>query len=120
LFLERSPEGIIAMLATLKAGLTYVPIDAKYPQDRIAMIIEDAKLSIIITSETLSTQLEEIQGIEIHCLDQLTLCLRVIRMSRPIGDLRFFLSNPSSHILFVLFIFLTKNFEKCFLFRNDL
>ncbi|WP_212004531.1 non-ribosomal peptide synthetase/type I polyketide synthase [Chitinophaga sp. HK235] len=49
-FLERSPEMIIAILAILKAGGAYVPVDTEYPQERIAYILEDTSASIIITS----------------------------------------------------------------------
>ncbi|RBL90546.1 non-ribosomal peptide synthetase [Chitinophaga flava] len=49
-FLERSPEMIIAILAILKAGGAYVPVDTEYPLERIAYILEDTSASMIITS----------------------------------------------------------------------
>ncbi len=48
--LERSVELVVMMLATLKAGATYVPIDPSYPQDRLAFTTSDARLRIVITS----------------------------------------------------------------------
>lgn len=39
---ERGIDAVVAMLAVLKAGGAYVPIDASWPQDRIALILEDA------------------------------------------------------------------------------
>jgi amino acid adenylation domain-containing protein len=46
--LPRTPELIIAMLATLKAGAAYVPLDPSYPEERIAFIREDAGVSLVI------------------------------------------------------------------------
>src|SRR5262245_11284546 len=42
LCLERSPELVMGVLAILKAGAAYVPIDSFYPADRITMMLEDA------------------------------------------------------------------------------
>jgi len=53
IMLERSPEMIIALLAVLKAGGAYLPIDYKYPQNRIQYILDDSKAQIILTSEAL-------------------------------------------------------------------
>ena len=49
LLCERSPEAVIAMIATLKAGCTYVPIDLLYPKDRIEFVLEDCKPEAILT-----------------------------------------------------------------------
>src|SRR6185295_8498231 len=48
LLLERSPELIVAMLAVLKAGGAYVPLDSEHPQDRLALLIEDTGLAVVI------------------------------------------------------------------------
>ncbi|HEX5733821.1 MAG TPA: amino acid adenylation domain-containing protein [Blastocatellia bacterium] len=47
--LERSIEMIVAVVGTLKAGGGYVPLDPDYPRDRLAFIIEDARVSVLIT-----------------------------------------------------------------------
>lgn len=49
LYMQRSPELILAMLAILKAGGAYVPIDPSYPSERVAFIFADLSLSIILT-----------------------------------------------------------------------
>ncbi|RKR12095.1 amino acid adenylation domain-containing protein [Flavobacterium sp. 90] len=46
--LERSEKLIIAILAVLKAGATYVPIDVNYPEERIAYIEKDSKCKLVI------------------------------------------------------------------------
>ena len=52
-FVERSVEMMIGLLAVLKAGGAYVPMDPKYPQARIAMMLEDAHVSVVLTQKRL-------------------------------------------------------------------
>src|SRR6185369_15850406 len=47
--LNRSIEMVVALLAILKAGGAYVPFDPEYPTERIAFILEDVSLPIILT-----------------------------------------------------------------------
>ena len=49
LALERSASAIIAMLAVLKAGAAYVPLDMAYPPERIRFMIEDSALATVVT-----------------------------------------------------------------------
>lgn len=57
LCLPRSTDLVIALLAAIRSGATYVPLDPAYPQERIAYQIADAELALIIgTSETLSAR----------------------------------------------------------------
>ncbi len=53
LFVERSIEMVIGMLAVIKSGAAYVPIDMGYPQERIEFIIEDSKISILLSKSDL-------------------------------------------------------------------
>ena len=50
-YINRSLDMIIGILAILKAGGTYVPLDSSYPKKRLKFIIEDTKLSIIVTNK---------------------------------------------------------------------
>ncbi len=50
LCLERSPEMIIALLAILKAGAAFVPLDPKYPAERLDFMVQDTGASLMITS----------------------------------------------------------------------
>jgi surfactin family lipopeptide synthetase A len=59
LSLERSEYWIIAILAVLKAGCAYVPIDPFYPEDRIHYILEDTKAAVIITQARYLNYLEK-------------------------------------------------------------
>jgi amino acid adenylation domain-containing protein len=47
--LERSAELIVVLLAVLKAGATYVPMDPAYPEDRLAYTTSDAGLTTVLT-----------------------------------------------------------------------
>ena len=51
IFFERSANMVAAILAVLKAGAAYVPIDSSYPKARIHLMIETAKLRLLITDE---------------------------------------------------------------------
>ena len=53
--MERSCEMIVALLATLKAGGTYVPLDPAYPAERLSFIAEDANISVLLTKGELAT-----------------------------------------------------------------
>jgi natural product biosynthesis luciferase-like monooxygenase protein len=56
IYLQRSFAMVEAVLATLKAGGAYVPLDPTYPADRIAFMVEDAGLGIVLTEENLRSQ----------------------------------------------------------------
>jgi len=49
IFTGRSIEMLVSVLGVLKAGGAYVPIDSDYPANRISLMIEDAKVSILLT-----------------------------------------------------------------------
>ena len=51
LCLERSPDMVAGMLAILKAGAAYVPLDPIYPRERIADMIADSGATIVLTQE---------------------------------------------------------------------
>jgi len=44
---------MIAILGVLKAGGAYVPLDPAYPKERIAYMLSDVKLQVLLTTETL-------------------------------------------------------------------
>ena len=50
---ERSVEMVVGLLAILKAGCAYLPIDPKYPADRIRFMVEDADLGGLVTQQNL-------------------------------------------------------------------
>jgi aspartate racemase len=50
-WMERSSEMVIALLAILKAGGAYVPLDPSYPSERLALMIADTQMPVILTQE---------------------------------------------------------------------
>jgi amino acid adenylation domain-containing protein len=54
---ERSLEMLIGIFAILKAGAAYVPIDPSYPQERIKLILEDSRISVLLTQSFVVDQL---------------------------------------------------------------
>ena len=48
---ERSPEMVISMLAVLKAGGAYIPVDPDYPSDRINYMISNSNAQVLITQK---------------------------------------------------------------------
>ena len=56
--LERSLEMIVAILGTLKAGGAFIPLDPVYPEERLAYMIEDSSLSVLLTQSGLAERLK--------------------------------------------------------------
>ncbi|HJP93407.1 MAG TPA: amino acid adenylation domain-containing protein [Pyrinomonadaceae bacterium] len=50
-FLERSPDMIVALLGVLKAGGAYVPLDVSYPNERIDYVLQDSRARVVLTHE---------------------------------------------------------------------
>ncbi len=55
--LERSPEMVIAVLAVLKTGAAYVPLDPTYPPARLRIMLGDADPVVLVTTEKISASL---------------------------------------------------------------
>ncbi|NUO61113.1 MAG: amino acid adenylation domain-containing protein, partial [Hamadaea sp.] len=53
LYLPRSVDLIVAMLAVLKAGATYVPVPPEYPAERVRLLLADSGASLVLTSDGL-------------------------------------------------------------------
>jgi len=66
---ERSLEMVVGLLGILKAGGAYVPLDSSYPSERLAYMLCDAKVAVLLTQESLVTSLPEYQG-QMVCLDR--------------------------------------------------
>ncbi len=70
LCMQRSPEMIVGLLGILKAGGAYVPLDPTSPVGRLAFMIQDAQLPIILTQERLVALLP-VHDRQVICLDLL-------------------------------------------------
>src|SRR5262249_48090495 len=65
---ERSVDLIVGCLGILKAGGAYLPLEPSYPRDRLAFIVDDSKISIVLTQEKLQPVLPS-GGLRVVCLD---------------------------------------------------
>jgi amino acid adenylation domain-containing protein len=62
LCLERSLEMVVAILGVLKAGAVYVPMDPRYPENRLQYMLEDAGAKLALTTAETSERLEQWPG----------------------------------------------------------
>ncbi|MDF1741860.1 MAG: amino acid adenylation domain-containing protein [Verrucomicrobiales bacterium] len=60
MFLDQSPNRIASLLAILKLGASYVPLDSAYPAERISLMVADSGVSIVISEEALFARIEEL------------------------------------------------------------
>jgi amino acid adenylation domain-containing protein len=66
--LERSLDMVIGLLGILKAGGAYLPLDPAYPKERLAFVLEDAQVPVLLSQESLMEELPKTQA-QVICLD---------------------------------------------------
>jgi amino acid adenylation domain-containing protein len=66
---SRSTAMVVGLLAILKAGGAYVPLDPNYPADRLAFMLGDARVSVVLTQENLLERLPDAPA-PVICLDR--------------------------------------------------
>ncbi|MCM3039023.1 amino acid adenylation domain-containing protein [Paenibacillus motobuensis] len=69
LLLRRSPDMITAILAVLKAGAVYVPIDPQYPEERILFMLQDTEARVIVTAAAMMEMVARLAGDSIDVVD---------------------------------------------------
>ncbi|CBL45103.1 Non-ribosomal peptide synthetase modules and related proteins [gamma proteobacterium HdN1] len=67
---ERSADFLMAILAIMKSGAAYVPMDARYPQDRIDYMIQNSDVDVLITQQTLLDKVGREGKAQRLCLDR--------------------------------------------------
>jgi amino acid adenylation domain-containing protein len=68
LYVERSIEMVVAMLAIHRAGGAYLPLDPAYPQDRIEFMLADSHAKVVVTEQSLVSRLPAL-GFEVVIVD---------------------------------------------------
>lgn len=57
--LDRSVDALVAILAVLKSGAAYLPLDHSFPEDRLRFMFDDAQVKLVLTHSRLSPKLPE-------------------------------------------------------------
>ncbi|MFL5540284.1 MAG: non-ribosomal peptide synthetase, partial [Longimicrobiaceae bacterium] len=68
--LERGPDLAVALLAVLRAGGAYVPLDPGHPAERLAHVLADAGVAVVLTREGLRAALPSPAGVAVVELDR--------------------------------------------------
>jgi len=83
--MERSLELVVSLLGILKAGGAYVPLDPNYPQERIAFMLQDAQISVLLTQTHLASL------VQMHT--SIVLCVNEANIEEPTS-----VTNPVSRV----------------------
>ncbi|MDF7796655.1 amino acid adenylation domain-containing protein [Pseudomonas syringae] len=67
---ERSLQLVIGLLAIIKAGGAYVPLDPDYPEDRLAYMMQDSGIGLLLTQTALLERVPVPPQVQSLCLDQ--------------------------------------------------
>ncbi len=67
---ERSIAMVVGQLAALKAGAAYLPLDPTYPQERLAYLLADARVCVLLTQEKLVPNVTGSSPTQLFCLDR--------------------------------------------------
>lgn len=70
---ERGLDMIVSVLAILKAGAAYVPLDPTYPRDRLAFMIEDSGMKLVLAHAVTEASMPSRAGVAVIALDRLAL-----------------------------------------------
>ena len=81
--LDRSVDLVVGILAILKSGAAYVPLDPQYPEQRLALILEDSEVPVLLTDEAQRGKFPPAQpGVEVLVIEDLSHELA----RQPVGD----------------------------------
>ena len=68
--MDRSIDLIVSLLAVLKAGGAYLPIDVTYPEQRISYMLEDSQAKVVLTHSRVADKLPQQQRARVLCIDR--------------------------------------------------
>ena len=99
ILLKRSIETYAAIIAVLKLGATYIPLDTSYPIDRINYIIDDADITLLISTELVVAQKDKINCPQV-LLDREKKVIAGLRDSRPEVSLP---AHPENEVCYIIY-----------------
>jgi amino acid adenylation domain-containing protein len=76
-FMERSLELVVSLLAVMKCGAAYVPLDPQYPQERLRYMMADSDMRLLLTQERLRDTAQLNPGTPMVAVDRLNLDVEV-------------------------------------------
>lgn len=97
--LDRSEHMLITILATLKAGAAYVPLDPGYSRERISFILNDTKAKVILSNQVYQSDLESISNTNLELIDSIEMGQELV--NRPSGNLR--PNTNSQNLAYILY-----------------
>jgi amino acid adenylation domain-containing protein len=66
LFTSRSPRMIVGLLGILRAGAAYVPLDERYPAERLDFMLRDSAARVLLTEECLAAKVSGYEGLIVY------------------------------------------------------
>src|SRR5262249_19238929 len=87
LCVERSPEMVVGLLGILKAGGAYLPVDPDYPPGRLAFMLNDAAVGVVVTRSALRERIAE-HGCAVVDLDADWQAIAVEDTTAPVSGLK--------------------------------
>ena len=95
-FLERSVELVLALLAVLKAGGAYLPLDVTQPRERLSFLLDDARAALLLTRTGLLPALPG-HSVRKICLDDLPAAVSAVSVPQAeAGNLAYVLYTSGS------------------------
>ncbi|HEU4834641.1 MAG TPA: amino acid adenylation domain-containing protein, partial [Pyrinomonadaceae bacterium] len=88
LYLDRSIEMVVAIMAVLKAGAAYLPLDLSSPAERRAFMLQDAGASVLLTQHRFLEDLSPSGSIKFVCLDTDQASIELQSPKNPVNDIR--------------------------------
>ncbi|KAM3109730.1 amino acid adenylation domain-containing protein [Phormidesmis sp. 146-33] len=94
--MERSLDMVIGLLGILKAGGAYVPLDPSYPTERLAFMVADAQVPVLLTHSSLLPQLPKHQA-QVICLDTDWQTIALSNVENPVS------STTPDHLAYMIY-----------------
>jgi amino acid adenylation domain-containing protein len=80
--MERSADIVVGLLAVLKTGAPYLPLDADYPDERLHFMLRDGKVSLVLTKERWLPRISS-SAVQIVCMDNIGSVLHSFTKENP-------------------------------------
>ncbi len=96
LCMERSLDTLVALVGILKAGGAYLSLEPTYPQRRLEFMLEDAGVTLIVTTDELAPTFSEFRG-RLVCLDRDAPAVSAEKTDTPLADV------TASHLAYVTY-----------------